>query len=183
MCLANFIYESFKPEKIIKYATIQSVLFGTATFIGTVLSGYIQMLNFTISFLITPFFTVCFISFVARIAIFYALSWQIKEIRETTRIDRRKLLMEVLTLEPLRETVHDNFVLLLSATTSAIHKMSTATVNKISKVEEAAAKEIGLIESKASKEIKNAERIAYNDIYRAEKTALKRIKKASLKRK
>jgi MFS family permease len=116
LCLANFIYESFKQEKIIKYAGYQAALFGIATFFGVMLSGWIQTYTISFSILSNTFFVICAIAVLLRFTIFTALVNKIKEVRETKEIMNNTLIISVLTFEPVRESLFANAFLIISKT-------------------------------------------------------------------
>lgn len=116
LCLANFIYESFKQEKIIKYAGYQAALFGIATFFGVMLSGWIQSHTISFSILSNTFFVVCAIAVLLRFTIYTALINKIKEVRETKDIKNKTLIISVLTFEPVRESLFANAFFIISKT-------------------------------------------------------------------
>lgn len=104
LCLASFIYESFKQEKIIKYAGYQAALFGIATFFGVIISGWIQTFNLSIGILDNSFYVICAISIIVRLTVYTMLINKIKEVRETKTIKDRTLIIGILTFEPIRTT-------------------------------------------------------------------------------
>ncbi len=116
LCLANFIYESFKQEKIMKYAGYQAALFGIATFVGTMLSGWIQSYPISFGLLSNTFFVVCAIAVVLRFTIYTTLITKIKEVRETKEIKDKTLIISVLTFEPIRDSLFANAFLVISKT-------------------------------------------------------------------
>jgi len=116
LCLANFIYESFKQEKIMKYAGYQAALFGIATFIGTMLSGWIQTFPISFGILTNTFFVVCAIAVVFRFIIYTSLINKIKEVREIKEIKDKTLIISVLTFEPIRESLFANAFVIISKT-------------------------------------------------------------------
>ena len=116
LCLANFIYESFKQEKIIKYAGYQAALFGIATFFGVMLSGWIQTYTISFAILSNTFFVVCAIAVLLRFTIYTALINKIKEVRETKEIKNKTLIISVLTFEPIRESLFANAFFIISKT-------------------------------------------------------------------
>jgi|GEM_PF-1425432 len=131
LCFASFIYQSFEPKKIIKYSAYQGVLFGTATFAGIILSGYVQTLNFSFLSLSSPFYVICALAVVFRLIVYVSLSGKINEVKQTQPINEDKLILAVLTFEPVRETMHASFGVIVSTTELTIKK---ATVNTISKI-------------------------------------------------
>lgn len=135
LCLANFIFEFFKAEKIIKYASFQAVLFGTATFFGIILSGYIQTMPLSIGILSSPFYVVCAIAIIARFVVYSSLIKKVKEVRETKEISEKALVLSVLTFEPIRESIHNNAVLLLYTTGNELTKATQNTFKTLEFVE------------------------------------------------
>lgn len=116
LCLANFIYESFKHEKIVKYAGYQAALFGIATFAGVMISGWIHTYSISFGILSNTFFVVCAIAVIARFTIYTLLIGKIKEVRETKDIKDKTLIISVLTFEPIRESLFANAFMLISKT-------------------------------------------------------------------
>ncbi|MFA6268336.1 MAG: MFS transporter [archaeon] len=169
LCLANFIYESFKAEKIIKYASYQGTLFGTATFFGILLSGYLLTFNISIGLLSTMFYLICLISLILRLFFFGTLINKIKEVRETKPITDRKLILSVLTFGPLREPLIDGFIPIIYFTENTIKKATTRTINTV-----------GLISKKGEEEIVQTVRkvgfVTKNEFEKA-KTLIKRKNK------
>ncbi|MFA5931582.1 MAG: MFS transporter [archaeon] len=129
--LANFIYESFKAEKIIKYASFQAVLFGTATFVGIMLSGYIQTMNISAGVFTSSFYAVCGLSIIFRFVFYSILIYKIKEVRNIEHVSDEHLMFNVLTFVPLRESINSDIALLLYATESELTKATQNTLKTI----------------------------------------------------
>lgn len=155
LALANFIFDSFEPKKIIYYATFQSILFGIATFCGTIIGGYIQLFPVSIWILTIPFFVVCAISFLIRIIVYFALIWQIKDVRETKYISERQLVLSVLTFQPVRESIYQGFSLMLAEGV----KTAGVVENGLEKAEKFAFKKIRMTKKVTKKDINKIEKI------------------------
>jgi MFS family permease len=166
LCLANFIYESFKQEKIIKYAGYQAALFGIATFFGTILSGWMQTLNISYGLLTNTFFFVCLTAVIVRFTVYSMLINKIKEVRETKEIKERTLLISVLTFEPVRESLFTNAFIIIS-------KTENLTINGVRTVRTFAKK--GIIT--ANEITMNAEKIAESKIENVENITKRNIDK------
>jgi len=164
LCLASFIYESFKQEKIIKYAGYQAALFGIATFFGVTLSGWIQTFNPTIGILDNSFYVICVISIIVRLIVYATLVNKIKEVRETKQIKDRTLIIGVLTLEPIRTTF-------FSSAFSIITLTENLTITGIKTVGGLAKKSI----TTAEYYTKNASKLAEEGIDNVEVIAKKKI--------
>ncbi|MGI6589740.1 MAG: MFS transporter [Candidatus Iainarchaeum sp.] len=164
LCLASFIYESFRQEKIIKYAGYQAALFGIATFFGIILSGWIQSLNPTIGILDNPFYVICAIAVIVRFTVYTTLVNKIKEVRETKHIKDRTLIIGVLTFEPIRTTFFSSMFTIITLT-------ETLTITGIKTVGGLAKKSITTAENYT----KNASKIAEEGIDNVEIIAKKKI--------
>lgn len=136
--LANFIYESFPSNKIIKYAAFQSVLFGTAAFCGTILSGYLQTLPIAIGILTTPFFVMCILSMLLRMIVFTSSVWKIKEPHKKEYVSEDAIIIKTITLEPISETLRGNLSVIITATEGTLVKFKDSakriTAGRIKKV-------------------------------------------------
>ncbi len=164
LCLANFIYESFKQEKIIKYASYQAALFGIATFFGVMLSGWIQTYTISFAILSNTFFVVCAIAVLIRFTIYTALVNKIKEVRETKEIKNKTLIISVLTFEPIRESLFANAFFIISKTEDFTIK-GVKTVGGIAKKGISTAEEYSKNASKfAEDRIENVEIITKKNI-------------------
>jgi len=163
LCLANFIYESFKPEKIIKYASFQGALFGTATFVGIIVSGYVQTFDISFGFLSTTFYVVCAAAVILRLFFYTALVNKIKEVKETKPINESKLVMSVLTFEPIRQPLVTSVGLMILKTEDTLVKATRRTImtaNEIKRTsEEGVYGTIKFVDGVAKKEINNAKNI------------------------
>lgn len=164
LCLANFIYESFKQEKIIKYAGYQAALFGVATFTGTILSGWVQTYNLSFGILTNSFFVICAIAIVLRLTIYSLLIGKIKEVRETKEIKDKTLIISVLTFEPVRETLFASAFVIISKTEDFTIK-GVKTFGSIAKK--------GIIT--AEEYTKTAEKLAENGLENVENITKKNI--------
>ncbi len=166
LALYNFIYDSFEPKKLIYYSAFQLILFGTATFFGTLVGGYLLMFplptllgalslgyapaSAALSSVFTiPFFVICALSFVIRIVVYFALIWQIKDVRDTKYISQRQLVISVLTFQPIRESLYQNFSLMLAG----------------------GVKTVAVVED----ELERAEKFAFNKIRTAKKVTKKTV--------
>lgn len=164
LCLANFIYESFKQEKIMKYAGYQAALFGIATFSGIMLSGWIQSFDISFGLLSNTFFVVCAIAVILRFTIYTSLITKIKEVRETKEIKDKTLIIGILTFEPIRESLFANAFLIISKTEDFTIK-GVKTVGNIAKKGILTAEEYTKSAEKfAEKEIENVETITKKNI-------------------
>jgi MFS family permease len=174
LCLANFIYESFEPKKIIKYGAYQSVLFGTASFAGIMLSGLAQMTPISLGIISNTFYFICTATVIIRLAIFTSLVRKISETRITKPIQSDTLVVGILTFEPIRETIFANANILLTTTEdnlkiTAIKTMKLAKeLTKIS--EEKIESTIKKAEDKTQATIVETEKLSKEKIIEAEKT-------------
>lgn len=164
LCLANFIYESFKQEKILKYAGYQAALFGIATFMGTLLSGWMQTYQLSFGVLSNTFFVICLIAVILRLTIYTTLINKIKEVRETKEIKDKTLIISVLTFEPIRESFFANAFIIIS-------KTEDFTIKGVRKVGGIAKR--GIIT--AEEYTKNAGKLAENGIENVENITKKNI--------
>jgi MFS family permease len=179
LSLYNFIYDSFEPKKLIYYSAFQSILFGTATFCGTLIGGYLLMFPLpeliqTLSFgyiplssalssvFIIPFFVICAASFVIRIVVYFALIWQIKDVRDTKYISERQLVLSVLTFQPVRESLHQSFSYMLAGASSTVavvedelERAERFTINKIRTAKKVTKKTINSAEKVIQKKRKD----------------------------
>ncbi len=157
MGLANFIYEAFTDEKIIKYASYQAALFGTATFAGTIFAGYLLLFTINISILTDTFYVICLIAVVYRIIVHILMRNKIKEIHHAGRIRTEKVVISMLTLAPITQPLLSHVVPLLSnaesATINGVKRVEGATIRGLTKAERAAISEMKKVEELAEKEI------------------------------
>ncbi|MFA6064332.1 MAG: MFS transporter [archaeon] len=185
LCLASFIYESFKAEKIIKYASYQAALFGTATFFGIMLSGYVQTFNVSFPILTNTFYIICLVAVVLRLTIYSALVNKIKDVRETKPIQEDQLVIGVLTFEPVRETLYTSASLLLATT----EREFNTTIRTMEIIKDKGGKElkegaiiVGRIGVNGTRRIvktaKQAEEFAVGEIERVEDITLTGLEKA-----
>ena len=185
LCLASFIYESFKAEKIVKYASYQAALFGTATFVGIMISGYFQTFNFSFQILSNTFYIMCTVAIIIRLLVYLTLIKKINDVRETTPLKNDQLVIGVLTFEPVRETLLASATLLLTTT----EKEFKTTVNTIEKIKDRGEEElkegamfVGELGNKGRKRIvktaKDAEEFAVEGIERVEDFTLTGIERA-----
>jgi len=107
---ANFIYNVSNQNKIIRYASYQAVFFGTATFLGALLSGFIQNTGITFFILVNSFFVMCFVTFILRFFIYKLLINKINEVRPVEEIESRKIVFSILTFAPVVETVSESVI-------------------------------------------------------------------------
>ncbi len=185
LCLANFIYESFKAEKIVKYASYQAVLFGTATFVGIMISGYVQTFNISFQILSNTFYIMCTFAIIIRLLVYLTLIKKISDVRETTPLKNDQLVIGVLTFEPVRETLEASATLLLT-TTEKEFKTTVHTIGRIKDKGEEELKEgamfVGELGSKGKKRIvktaRDAEEFAVEGIERVEDFTLTGLGKA-----
>jgi len=134
LCIANFIYESFEQKKIVKFASYQAALFGTATFFGIMLSGLVQMQQINLGIISSSFYFVCLAAVVIRLAVYTSLIKKIKEVRKTKPIKSDRLVMSVLTFEPVRETVLSNIAIIFLSTETSIKSATEKTIVLVEKV-------------------------------------------------
>jgi len=158
MGLANFIYEAFPNEKIIKYASYQSALFGTATFFGTMFAGALLIYTISMPILTDMFYVVCLIAVVYRIIVHVIMRNKIKEIHLSERIRTEKVALSMLTMAPITQPLLSHTVPLIataeSMTLSGVMRVEGATIRGLTKAERAAISEMKKIEKLAEKEIK-----------------------------
>jgi MFS family permease len=184
LCLASFIYESFKAEKIIKYASYQAALFGTATFFGILISGYIQTFDISFQILTNTFYIMCTFAIIIRLLVYISLVKKISDVRETAPLPNDQLVIGVLTFEPVRETVQASATLLLATTEKELTTTFT-TMKKIKTQGEADIKEgvmlFGRIGATGTKKIvktaRQAEELAVEGIEKVEDITLTGIEK------
>jgi len=170
LALANFIYESFKPEQMVKYAALQAILFGTAAFAGAMLSGFLQMMPIAIGILTTPFFVICILSMILRMLSFISTVWKIKDVRPTKFITDDALMIRALTLAPVTKLLQGNLGMVVGATERRLSAFEQNAVNKIGKVER-----------EVIDDVEKAELVALEDIRRASEFARKKAAKAEEK--
>jgi hypothetical protein len=174
LCLANFIYESFKREDIANYARHQAAFFGIATFLGTIFAGWLLTQELSFSFLTNAFYVVCAIAVIIRFTVYALLVNKIKEVRETSEIKSRKLVLGALTFEPVRETLFASAILLVTAT-EEIAVLGARKVGGIAKKGIYTAEELTLHAEKiAEKGIEEVEGITKNGFESAKKIIKKK---------
>ncbi|VVB75664.1 Major Facilitator Superfamily protein [uncultured archaeon] len=157
MGLANFIYEAFPDEKIIKYASYQSALFGTATFLGTMFAGALLIFTINLPILTDTFYVVCLIAVAYRIIVHVVMRNKIKEIHLAERIRTERVAISMLTMAPITQPLLSHVVPLLStaenATVNGVKRVEGATIRGLTKAERAAIYEMKRVEELAEKEI------------------------------
>lgn len=110
LVLASFIFDVSHQDKIVRYAGYQTVFFGTATFLGAMLSGFIQSLGITFFWLSTSFYVVCVLSFIFRFFVYKLFIGGISEVKQVEDIDSKQIVFSVLTFAPVTKTVGEVFV-------------------------------------------------------------------------
>jgi len=176
LALASFIYEFSGESRIMRYASYQAVFFGTAAFLGTILSGYIQNFEFSFWIINTSFFLICAISILVRLISYSALIDKIKEEKPVEYIGSKKIVFNILTFAPVRETVINNMLLLFVFGTGQI----ASTVKKIEEIGEDGFEEIkkvGEIGNKGMHRMKNAANGTVRRIEEIGEDGLEEIKK------
>ncbi len=161
LSLSNFLYETFNQRKISQYSIFQSIFFGTATFFGTIFSGYIQITGINFFSLAFPFYFVCIIAVILRLIINSTLIWNVKDAIKAKPIKEEKLVLSVLTFAPIREVFYSNAIFVLSKTSTAAKKIEGETVKELEKAEERLIKDMKIVEdltrktfAKSAKKIK-----------------------------
>ncbi|MEI7961349.1 MAG: MFS transporter [archaeon] len=177
LALANFVYESFKPAQMIKYAALQAILFGTAAFAGAMLSGFLQMLPIAISFLTTPFFVICILSMILRMLSFLLTIWKVKDVRRTKYIAEDALIMRALTFVPITKFLQGNLGVVVGTTGQKISSFEKQAANKIGKFERGFVNDVEKAEITAIEDIRKVSEIAKNKAAKTKNAIEFRIKR------
>ncbi|MEK6958893.1 MAG: MFS transporter [archaeon] len=122
LALANFVYDYSSQQKIIRFASYQAFFFGTASFIGLMISGFIQGYNFSFGFITSAFYLVCAISAIIRYITYKILITKVKEVKEVKKIHSAQIVFNVLTLVPLREIALANTPVLLESGAKSLRR-------------------------------------------------------------
>jgi MFS family permease len=179
LALTNFIYHAFDNEKIIKYSAYQATLFGSATFIGTIIVGYLLMFNISLPILTNTFYIVCIIAAGLRITLYALMLPKVKEITRTGESKSESIVVSVLTFRPIVDPVLSNFIPLVSMAESA-------TINGVKRIEALTKKELTLAEEVTINEVRKIEELTEKEIERVElagKKSIERIERAAKKKK
>jgi len=110
LALANFVYNVSSQQKIIKYVSYQAVFFGTGTFLGASISGFIQSININFWFLTNAFFVMCLISFILRYIFYKTLINKVSEVKQVEQIASRQIVFSVITFTPVFEAISETFM-------------------------------------------------------------------------
>ena len=156
LALANFIYDSSKQSKIIKFASYQAVLFGTATFFGVMLGSYLMDLNLSFGILSNSFYVICASAVVIRLVVYKALIGKVREVKPVEYIPSKKLVFAALTLRPVREDT-------LGYLTPFIQTGIRDIEYDLEKVEDIGRKELRKAEEVSIKELKKAEDVSLKE--------------------
>jgi len=103
LSLANFIYNVSSQSKIIRFSVYQAVFFGTAAFIGLMLSGYLQSIQFSFFWISNSFYLACLVSVVLGIITILFFARKITDVRPVERVKSKEIVLSALTLLPIRE--------------------------------------------------------------------------------
>jgi MFS family permease len=142
LCIANFIYESFNPNKLIKYGGYQGALFGTATFMGIIITGFVMTFNISFFIFTTTFYIVCAISVLLRLIFYSTLINRISDVRKTTPIKNRAIILKVLTFEPVRETLIGSFIPIIIVTENTLKRATDKTILTVKQLEQKSQQEL-----------------------------------------
>ena len=110
LALASFIFGISNQDNIVRYASYQTVFFGTAIFFGAMFSGFIQSLGISFFWLSTSFYVVCVISFAYRFFIYKLFVGEISEFKQVEDIESRKIVFSILTFAPVTKTMGEMFI-------------------------------------------------------------------------
>lgn len=110
LALADFVFDASTQHKIIRYFTYQTIFFGTAAFIGAMLSGYFQTMQVSFYYLTSSFLIVCVISFVLRYLVYKLLIGKISEVKPVEQIHSKQIVYSIVTLTPVVEAISGRVV-------------------------------------------------------------------------
>jgi len=144
MALGTFIYGAYHEEKIIKYSSYQSTLFGTATFVGIMIASVIMTMNFSYQIISTGFYAICLLVAIMRVGIYLLMKDKVNEYHEMKQIKIERLVMGILSFGPVTEPILTRAKPFFSAaqnlTLKEMREMQRLAVNKLTFAEKAALK-------------------------------------------
>jgi MFS family permease len=95
LCVVNFIFDSFEPEKRVRFFGYFNLLNGTAIFFGAIAGGFLS--TRVPALLGSNICSLFLISLILRLLTYGALAGSFREVRkETKKISRRELIFSVL---------------------------------------------------------------------------------------
>jgi hypothetical protein len=105
LAMATFVFDYSSQKKIIRFGTYQAIFFGTAVFLGAIISGLIQTININFFIINNSFYLVCIISIIIRFSVFKILFKKVKEVKQVEYIKTTKLVYSIITFEPVTKMV------------------------------------------------------------------------------
>ncbi|MDD3083703.1 MAG: MFS transporter [Candidatus ainarchaeum sp.] len=154
LALATFVFDYSSQKKIIRFGTYQAIFFGTAIFLGAIISGFIQTIEFNFLIISNAFYLVCVISIIIRLIVFKTLFKKVSEVKQVKYIKTTKIVYSILTFEPVIKMIpkmvfFDNKIKIINLSLEKriehINKLindQSKKMNKIFKIETKNKKEI-----------------------------------------
>lgn len=101
LALATFIFDYSSDKKIIRFSSYQAVFFGSAVFLGAIIGGYIQTIEFNFFIIDNSFYLLCLIAVLVRLTVFKLFFKKVTEVKHVDYIKTTRLVHSILTFEPV----------------------------------------------------------------------------------
>ena len=105
LALAMFIFDYSSEKKLIRFSSYQAVFLGTSVFLGAIIGGFIQRIEFNYYFINNSFYLICLISVFLRFLVYKFLFRKVSEVKKVEYVKTTKLIYSVLTFEPVMRTI------------------------------------------------------------------------------
>ncbi len=141
LALAVFIFDYSNEKKLIRFSSYQAVFIGSAIFLGAIIGGFVQRIEFNYYLISNSFYLICLISVFARFLVYKLLFKKVSEVKEVEYIKTTKLIYSVLTFEPVMRSIPR-----IAVFESRINLVTVSLEHRILKIKELiekSAKELG----------------------------------------